>query len=55
MAGRPQHGAKLGIPIENTLRRIPGRRCNDNSNVCWLDVLIEDKLPAYCLPPTRSH
>lgn len=23
----------------------------DNSNVCWLDVLIEDKLPAYCVPP----
>ncbi|MCB0632276.1 MAG: T9SS type A sorting domain-containing protein, partial [Lewinella sp.] len=26
----------------------------DNSNVCWLDVLIEDKLPAYCLPPAAA-
>ncbi|WP_262510359.1 DUF7507 domain-containing protein [Flavilitoribacter nigricans] len=23
----------------------------DNSNVCWMDLLIEDKLPAYCVPP----
>lgn len=27
---------------------------NDNYNVCWLDLLIEDKLPAYCVPPAAA-
>ncbi|MEZ4991464.1 MAG: T9SS type A sorting domain-containing protein [Saprospiraceae bacterium] len=26
----------------------------DNYNVCWMDLLIEDKLPAYCLPPAAA-
>ena len=27
------------------------REVTDNYNVCWMDLLIEDKLPAYCVPP----
>ena len=27
------------------------REIRDNYNVCWMDLLIEDKLPAYCVPP----
>ncbi|MCB0633434.1 MAG: tandem-95 repeat protein, partial [Lewinella sp.] len=31
------------------------RDVTDNANVCWLDVLIEDKLPAYCVPPLPAY
>ncbi|PHN00535.1 hypothetical protein CRP01_41760, partial [Flavilitoribacter nigricans DSM 23189 = NBRC 102662] len=27
----------------------------DNYNVCWMDLLIEDKLPAYCVPPLPAY
>ncbi|MCA9324553.1 T9SS type A sorting domain-containing protein [Candidatus Saccharibacteria bacterium] len=27
----------------------------DNFNVCWMDLLIEDKLPAYCVPPLPKY
>jgi hypothetical protein len=30
------------------------KNITDNFNVCWLDLLIEDKLPAYCVPPAPA-
>ncbi|PHN06703.1 HYR domain-containing protein [Flavilitoribacter nigricans] len=43
-----------GIPgneIEKTYCDDVTRDVRDNYNVCWMDLLIEDKLPAYCVPP----
>lgn len=30
------------------------KKLEDNYNACWMDLLIEDKLPAYCLPPAPA-
>lgn len=42
---------KAGNEIEKTFCDGTVADVKDNSNVCWLDVLIEDKLPAYCVAP----
>lgn len=43
-----------GIPGNSiTLTNCAGEEVvvSDNSNVCWLDVTVEDKLNPYCVPP----
>ncbi|PHN01112.1 T9SS type A sorting domain-containing protein [Flavilitoribacter nigricans] len=42
---------KPGNTIEKTFCDDTAADVKDNSNVCWMDVLVEDKLPAYCVPP----
>lgn len=40
-----------GNEIEKTLCDQSTVDIRDNFNVCWMDLLVEDKLPAYCVAP----
>ena len=45
--GRPGDTAEVGFCSDYYEPTV----VKDNYNVCWMDVLIEDKLPAYCVAP----
>ena len=40
-----------GNEIEKNFCGAVDRDIRDNYNVCWLDLLVEDKLPPICVPP----
>ena len=44
-----------GIPGDVASRICSEEDARDNFNVCWMDLLIEDKLPAYCVPPLPAY